>query len=351
VQAVLRDYPPVFFYEDRSSDGDATEALSGKQKAYLGRLLRYDLACPPELTRGPLYRVRLIRTGEERAVLYRVYSHTLLDLQTILNTVHELLGSGEIRPDDRRMVRHFAHLLHGAREEAEAYWSRLFDGHLTVVPAPVKRDIKPSVRSLKAGGGALREQMPAFCRERGVTLAAVLHFCLARALLSLTEENSCTFFSVSGGRSGTEMELAGNFTHTFPFVFKRGDSLRDCQEQLVRSGAYAWVWSLPGLFPSPVQGKNVLILDIAGVYEKQSGMDDRNLSVTDALDGIGLKAVYLQRQRQAELDADRLMVEYGPASRHLFFGTYDPSRVDENFAAGLFESLARELEALLKGET
>ncbi|MBE5851311.1 MAG: hypothetical protein E7298_14530, partial [Lachnospiraceae bacterium] len=350
VQAVLRDAPVPFSYEDCSSAGQEADTLSEKQKAYLGRLVRYDLAFPPEPARAPLYRFRLVRTGGDRAVLYLAYSHTLLDLQTVLYTVGELLDSGAVRPDGRGMEQYFARVLYGGRDEAEAYWSGLFDGHLTPLPAPAERDLKPSVRSLKAGGGALPERTLAWCRERGVTLAAALHLCLGRALLSLTGEDSCAFLSVSSGRSGTEMELAGNFTHTFPFVFKRGCSLRDCQEQLIRAGAYAWVWSLPGREPFPVKEQNALVMDMADVYEKKSEMDERRLRVDEALDGIGLKAVFLQKQSQSEVWADRLTVQYRPASGYLYSGIYDPSRTDGGFTARLFEGLSGELETLLKGE-
>lgn len=350
VQAVLRDYPSVFSYEDRSSDGDEAETLSDKQKAYLGRLVRYDLACPPELDRGPLYRFRLIRTGRNRALLYLGYSHTLLDLQTILYMAGELLDRGAIRPDGRGMERYFARARNGGRDEATAYWNGLFDGRLTALPAPTERDLKPSIRSIKAGRGALLKRTLAWCRERGVTLAAALHLCLGRALLSVTGEDDCAFLSVSSGRSETEMELAGNFTHAFPFVYKRGGSLRDCQEQLIRAGAYAWVWSLPGREPLPLKQQNALVMDMADVYEKKTETEDRRLRVEEALDGIGLKAVFLQKQRQSAAWADRLTIQYRPTSGYLFSGIYDPSQTDGGFATRLFEGLSRELEALLKEE-
>ncbi|MBE5851314.1 MAG: hypothetical protein E7298_14545, partial [Lachnospiraceae bacterium] len=347
VQAVLRDYPPVFFYEDRSSDGDAAEALSGKQKTYLGRLVRYDLTCPPELTRGPLYRVRLIRTGEDRAVLYWLISHTLLDGQSMMGMWGELLDSGAVMPDDREMGRYFTRLLHGARDEAEAYWSELFDGRLTALPAPVEKGMKSSVRSLKAGGGTLWRRLSACCRERGVTVAAALHFCLGRALLSLTGEASCAFLSVSGGRSGASMELMGNFTYAFPFVYKRGDSLRDCQEQLARAAAYAWVWSLPGRVPFPIEQKNTLILDVISLFGQRVESGYRSLTATEALDIIGIKAIVRLNLRQAERGVPGMMLQYDAWSGHLCTGSYNPSLVDEGFAAKLLKGLSHELEAWL----
>jgi hypothetical protein len=345
VQAVLRDYPPVFFYEDRSSDGDAAEALSGKQKTYLGRLVRYDLTCPPELTRGPLYRVRLIRTGEDRAVLYWLISHTLLDGQSMMGMWGELLDSGAVMPDDREMGRYFTRLLHGARDEAEAYWSELFDGRLTALPAPVEKGMKSSVRSLKAGGGTLWRRLSACCRERGVTVAAALHFCLGRALLSLTGEASCAFLSVSGGRNGGNMELMGNFTYPFPFVYKRGDSLRDCQEQLVRAAAYAWVWSLPGRVPFPLEEKNALFLDVINPYERGTG--HRGLSINKAVDRIGMKAAFLQGERQAAKWVYGMAIQHDVWTGYLCTGCFNPSLVDEGFAAKLLKALSRELKAWL----
>jgi hypothetical protein len=347
VQAVLRDYPPVFFYEDCSSDGDETEALSGKQKTYLGRLVRYDLACPPELTQGPLYRYRLIRIGEDRAVLYRVLSHTLLDGQTMVSMVSELLNSGAIRPDRPDMDRHFARALYGARDEAEAYWSGLFDGHLTPLPAPDESDLKSLSRTLRTGGRELRERLTVCCRESGVTVAAVLHFCLGRALLSLTGDASCAFLSVSAGRSGADMELMGNFMYAFPFVFKRDDSLRDCQEQLIRAAAYSWVWSLPGRVPFPIEQKNALLLDVINLYEQRFEAGCRNLSVTDALDEIGMKAVLLPNERQAANRADKMQIRYNVWSGYPFSGIYNSSLVDEGFVSKLLKGLVRELEAWL----
>jgi hypothetical protein len=345
VQAVLQDYPPVFFCEDRSSDGDDTEELSGKQKTYLGRLVRYDLACPPELTRGPLYRLRLIRTGKDRAILYRMFSHTLLDAQSAIGMLDELLDSGAIRPDDRRMGGLFAHLLHGTRDEAEAYWSELFDGHLTPLPAPEEKRLERSFRTLKAREGVPRERLPACCRERGVTVAAALHFCLGRALLSLTGEASCAFLSVSGGRNGGNMELMGNFTYPFPFVYKRGDSLRDCQEQLVRAAAYAWVWSLPGRVPFPLEEKNALFLDVINPYERGTG--HRGLSINKAVDRIGMKAAFLQGERQAAKWVYGMAIQHDVWTGYLCTGCFNPSLVDEGFAAKLLKALSRELKAWL----
>jgi len=79
-------------------------------------------------------------------------------------------------------------------------------------------------------------------------------------------------------------------------------------------------------------------------------MDERRLRVDEALDGIGLKAVFLQKQSQSEVWADRLTVQYRPASGYLYSGIYDPSRTDGGFTARLFEGLSGELETLLKGE-
>lgn len=380
VQAVLKKGMPEFFYEDLSdenlpgedlSDEDLSlgerklpekmhsvpeEKLSSKQKQFFGRRLRYDFAQKVDLERGPLWRIGLVRIKKDRAVLYRFYSHTLLDGQSMLRFKSELLSDSEICPDQFQMRMHYRKLLLTSHHNAQAYWnSKGIPRKLISLTAPAGKLQTESVPGTKSSmtvdGYGLKEQVRAYCSLHNVTQAALLHYCLGRALCSIFHQKECCFFSLSGGRRGEETGLIGNFTYSFPFLFHEEYMVRDCQEQLLEAEKHAWVWALPGsnaegacglsLSPGDLQQENrsVVVLDVINVYEKKDDDSASLLSVYDALDEIGLKVLFQNIHKNGR-ETGRFLIVSSAALGQMYSGTYDSARIDQKFVGLLSEELS-----------
>lgn len=349
VQAVLKDREPEFFYEDLSGSAQKAGGLSAEQRRYLGRRLRYDYAVGFDDARGPLWKVGLVRIAKNRAVVYRFYSHTLLDGQSMVRFMDDLRGSDELRPDARLMNAHVRKALFAPRSDAEGYFRGLgLPMRLASVPTPSpgRASGGGGLRSVRVQREGLVEKVQGYCASAGVTLATALHYCLGRALCALVGQATCCFLSVSGGRGRDESGLLGSFVYEFPFVFNEGDSIWSCQEKLLRADMHAWVWSLSQMAPLRLADANTVVLDILNVY---GTTDDKNLSLLSpyaALDDIGTKT-FIQQTHRSTSGPRRLFVTSATALGQLLTAVYDPSTQDQTFVEALFDQLSKEVHDML----
>ena len=348
VQAVLKKYeiPFVFCdYTKYASDRDGVKEgvlLSQKQKELVGRTVLADAAHKTDLMRGPFYRVKLIRTGADKAILYISYSHAVMDGEGQTGAIQELLGKTQITSDREILNRHFCRNLYAPREAALSFWREQgFTGTLTALPAPSVQDAGKHgpKQSFQAAGTKLLQELSQYCRKSSLTMASVLHYCLGRAVLKLLNLTTCSFLTVTNGRTRTEKGIPGFFAHEIPFLYHKGDTIKDCQEQLLAAGEHAWIFSIPDTAPSLGQGGNVLFLDVINVYTQ----DTKRLPLTQALDGQSL-GMYMASSDMLSKKTEKIAIHSSPGMGRLCHGIYDPSTVDKNFMKELAKQLTIELQ-------
>ena len=347
VQAVLRDAPPTFFYTDRSFESVEGSVLSDRQRRYLSRLVNFDLS-HADLTHGPLFKVGLIRTHADKAVVYRLFSHVLLDGQSAAVLLDELLCGNGVQSDRKMMDRHYRRLLFEDKTTSKEYWQALGLKEHSVSALPSSKGTERSVlRTFLIDGEYLFKKTAHYCHTNGITIASALHYCLGRALCGLLGQKTVTFLSITTGRHREEMRLPGMFIHTFPFVFKSGDSVLDCQEQLILSDNHAWIWcfqdeaSIVGEL-----GTRYIVLDVINVQMSLTDDSASAMPLTEVLEENALGSLLTSMYRKGR-NASCVFIEAIPAFSRLYFGRYDTSEVDGEFVRRLSKQLTAELKELI----
>ena len=97
---------------------------------------------------------------------------------------------------------------------------------------------------LVAGGRKLQERAYAFCRAHHYTISALMTYALGKALMRVLAVEEVCFCSIGSGREPEDSQLPGLFVVPFPVRLHSGDSIYDCQEQLLRSAPHAWIWGI-----------------------------------------------------------------------------------------------------------
>ena len=349
VQAVLREYIPSFSFTDLSADEQEGKILSEKQKTAISQALIEDVARGTKPAEGPLFVARLFRTHKDHAVLYRYYSHTLLDGEAQLRLLDELLGRTKILSDREILSQHFRKILYSPRQEALAFWRRLGLGDaLSSLPGPSLLDNNGgnSRQSFRAGDGRLLKELKDYCRRRSITLAAILCYCLGKAACRMLKVPSFTFLTISNGRMPEEKGIPGCFAHEYPFVFHDGDSLEDCQEQLLSASEHAWIFSIPEDAPSLKNGENSVFLDMINIYAPEID----TLPPAQVLDARGL-GIYMSGIHSQNHKSDKISIFSAPQLGYLCRGTYDPACVDSIFMKAFVKELSLQLKSIVSAGT
>jgi hypothetical protein len=230
-----------------------------------------------DLTRAPLMRVRLIRTGEETYEVVWVHHHLLTDGWCVGQLLDELFSSYEAERagaepvlERRRPYRDYIGWLRGrGLGEAEGYWRRLLEGFRGPTPLPHARPAAAQPSASVAGGGAeereggdeaggygeVREWLTAeqtarlreFARRERLTLGTLVQGAWALLLSRYAGEEDVVFGATVAGRPA-ELEgverMVGVFINTLPVrarVAPRapvGAWLRGLQEQGAETRQY-----------------------------------------------------------------------------------------------------------------
>lgn len=349
VQAVLKEYTPSFFFADLSADEQEGKILSGKQKTAISQALIEDVVRGTEPAVGPLFVARLFRTHKDQAVVYRYYSHTLLDGEAQLRLLDELLGRTKILSDREILSRHFRRILYTPRQNALAFWHRLGLGDaISSLPGPshLEKTGGNTRQSFRAGDGRLLKELKDYCKRTSITLAAILCYCLGKVACRMLKIPSFTFFTVTNGRMPEEKGIPGCFAHEYPFVFHAGDSLQDCQEQLLSASEHAWIFSMPEAAPSLKTGENSVFLDMINVYAPEIDI----LPPAQALDAKGL-GIYMSGINSQNRRSDKISIFSAPQLGYLCRGTYDPECVDSAFMKEFAKELSLQLQSIASAGT
>ncbi|HLM55240.1 MAG TPA: amino acid adenylation domain-containing protein [Pyrinomonadaceae bacterium] len=192
-----------------------------------------DARRPFDLERGPLYRLNLLRLGDEDHVLLFTMHHIVSDgwsMGVLVREVAELYSAfaeGEPSPLAELPIQYadFAHWqrTHLAGEVLEThwqYWKRQLGGTLPVLELPTDRP-RPAVQSFRGASltldlpAALAERLNALARREGATLFMLLLAAFKATLHRYTGQEDIVVGSPIANRNRIETEgLIGFFVNT-----------------------------------------------------------------------------------------------------------------------------------------
>ena len=220
-------------------------ALNGTaQELEVKQFLRTESRRPFDLGKGPLFRLALLKLGQDVSVLALTFHRLIADgwsLRVFLNELALLWTAG----GDPRKARlpqlhvHYADyaewqntiLHHGLREAQQRYWTRQLSGARP--PAEIPAD-HPRPRSRTFEGAArlqslspdLFKRLAQFCLHQHVTPFMVLYAVFALWLHRYTRESDLVIGSVVAGRRRRELEgVMGYFVNTVALRCDLSESL------------------------------------------------------------------------------------------------------------------------------
>lgn len=351
VQAVLKEKEISFVYEDISDRAGEDQVISPEQKAYISRVVSSDVKSPRDLWRGPLLEVKLFRIKSDRAILYLYYSHVLLDGDAVLNITNELLGRSNITPDRELLNRHFYRIFSDSTKEALEFWDKMgMKEGLTSFSTAKAKDSSgtgTSFRSFLVGNEKLICALEGYCARSSVIVSAVLHYCLGKALCTLLGTKSCIYLSVTRGRRPEERQIPGMFAYEFPFVFHEGDTVEDCQAQLVAASKHTWVFKIPGMVPGFEKKEGTVALDVINMHLP----DEIRREILPFMDVLDAKAMgdHLSNLHSGPREGSMIFIQSPLALGRLYHGTYCPGHISPSIVKDLEKRLGTELENLIYG--
>ncbi|MCP5108268.1 MAG: acyltransferase domain-containing protein, partial [bacterium] len=207
VQRVQNDIEFKVRYHD-------AEAMDKREhEAIVTRFIR-----PFRLEHAPLFRVGLIKTGEEKYVLIVDIHHIISDGTSVSLLIKEFMAfyGGEELPGLPTRYIDFAQwqydrLHSGALQEQETFWLKQFEGELPVLNMPTDYP-RPSIQSFEGDTIAFKlEKEPAqrlneLAKSRGATLYMVLLAVYNTLLSKYTGQKDIIIGSTTAGRHNADLE-------------------------------------------------------------------------------------------------------------------------------------------------
>jgi amino acid adenylation domain-containing protein/non-ribosomal peptide synthase protein (TIGR01720 family) len=307
-----------------------------------------------DVSRAPLARVDLVRTGPDRTVVVFTHHHLLLDgwsLPLVLGTVFDAYDSrgsgGAVAPSGAPALRRYA-AWRAASDLPAA--ERFFREYLAdfAAPTPLPDEGKPPLPA--AGSGVVHLDGPADVARRagalGLTAGTVVQAAWALVLAACSGEREVLFGATSSGRpAGVEgiTTLAGVFINTLPMRIRIDR----------RSRARAWMRALQ------LQGVELRQHEHAPLaLVQRCAATAPNTPLFESVlvfENYPMDLAALGRRRRFEVTSVRLheetnypltlVVEHGDGMR--FRGIYRASRYDEAGVRRILERLSTAVEALL----
>ncbi len=304
-----------------------------------------------DLAGGPLLRVSLLRTAEDRWTMLFSHHHVILDGWSVPLLLGEVLGiySGlrEGLPTHLPPAPDYGQFLRWSqrpRPDSTAFWREHLRGYTTAVP--IVPEATPSGRNeLTARELTARELtgLRELARTLGVTPGSVLHAVWGLVVAARTGAPEAVFGSVNSGRppelAGVE-EMVGNFINTVPLrlpldrLADTGDWLTAVHERLLAVREHSAVSTAAISAASELPQGSALFDTVLTVANYPSvGGELPDLSIVDI-------AVHEQPEVPivfgATLDEDRGRITL----------LRDPSRVRAEAATGLLAAAATALGGL-----
>ena len=240
-QTVLRKHKPNIFCVNLSflSDG---EELSQKQKDYFRNLIKTDANNKTDLLREVPFSVGLIQISETKSILFLSFSHLLLDGTGAERVIQELIGNADIHDDKAVWQQRISRFYNYDYTNSLLYWQKLLNGCKDFTSIPVKNgdSLKKTLSPESfyvSGGKKIYAKIRDYTKKHKITFAALIHYAFGKTLMELLGTDDVCFASEGNGRTVADAEIPGMFILHFPFRLRRGESLTDCQVQLINSAS------------------------------------------------------------------------------------------------------------------
>jgi amino acid adenylation domain-containing protein len=201
---------------------DLTDLAQAERESEARRLMDDESGRPFDLRRGPLIRLRLMRTAPERHVLLVVVHHTVFDgwsfgvLTNELFTAYQAITAGEL-PELPELPVQFAdyaiwereHLSGSTRDKLVGYWEETLSGAPTL-QLPTDRP-RPMVQTYDGGleevavDGAVLDRLRAISRDGDTTLFVTLMAAFQVLMHRFSGQDDIVVGTVSANRARPEL--------------------------------------------------------------------------------------------------------------------------------------------------
>ena len=212
---------------------DLRELARGRRAAELARQAQAEYERPFDLGQGPVFRTRLVRTGDLEATLLITLHHAVCDgwginvLSGELRTLYRAYAQGQPSPlpelayEYKDFARTQAESVDGeALHRQLAFWRTRLAGAPAALDLPTDRP-RPAVQSFRGGrvelhvSASLALSLRALARSHGATLFMTLLAGFDVLLARYTRQDDVVVGSFIAGRTRTELEgLVGQFANT-----------------------------------------------------------------------------------------------------------------------------------------
>ena len=348
LQIVLRRHEPDIFFADISTLGEG-EKISSKQKAYLRNLVQMDTARPCDLEREVAFRAGLIKTSDKKNIVYISFSHFLMDGTGMACVMREIVSDEEIRPDKKIWEKRFSRLASSKNAASVDYWKKLLDGCQGFTRLPQKTgatgQVSPAGHYVMCER-KLYEQTEKYCVARKITPAALTHYVFGKALMKILSVDEVCFCSMGSGRTADDLELLGMTAVYFPVRLRSGDSLSDCQAQLLSSVAHTDLWenSVPDFVTS--WGKCPFILDIQNFFSV-GGKKYGQIYPFDLSENFGQNRNFMRQLFRNNVHEERLFSLAEVAGRIAWTYVFNEERYEPDFVRELAREVIKQLRKIV----
>lgn len=229
----------------------------------------------------PMIHAGLLRTSDEYYVFYLICSHYILDWVAVKRVISEFVDQYmTICADDELIRDYHRRICEADLQESVEYWQELLHGcgGLTRLPDTDGRQISGDLEVLEfILDNSERSAIDEYCLSKNVTLAAMMQYAFGRTITEELKTDAAVYYNIGDGRSESITDdclITGMFSVHAPFIYRRGDTVNDCQQQILQSKRHEWVdLGLIGPeYDNTHTDDNVIVMDIIN-SEKVSEKD------------------------------------------------------------------------------
>ena len=352
LQVVLRRHEPDIFFADLRSICEG-EKLSSKQKSYFRNLIRLDASGSRDLEQDVIFRAGLVQISPTKSMVYISFSHLLLDGTGISLIMREIMSDEEIRPDKNIWKKRFSRIFSTDNTASLAYWQKLLDGCQGFTRLPQKTGATGQVSPTGyyiAGEKKIYERTAKYCAANKVTVAALIHYIFGKTLMKMLSVDEVCFCSMASGKTAEDMDLPGMSIFYFPVRLCSGDSLSDCQAQLLSSVAHSGLWSfsVPDFVTS--WGICPIVLDIQN-FLSADGKNYKKTDMTGLADDFYQILSLMQPLFESNAEKERTVLVAETDERMNWLGFFNENRYDAHFMGHLYREVVRQFRKTVEPDS
>lgn len=220
LQIVLKKYEAAIQYLDCSNLPDPGGKINSIQETAYNQ--------PFDLSKGPLFRVQVIRRSQELHSILLTFQHIILDGWSLYTLLHELLycyqnGSDKGLKTATPFVEYIRWIGSKNQEANATYWKQYLAGYTraAIIPAMHNVDMgrfQPADHNIQMDG-ALMEKLRQYAQQCKVTPYNIILTCWAFVLSKFNNTEDVVFGTVTAGRNAAIAgikEIVGVTANTIP---------------------------------------------------------------------------------------------------------------------------------------